>query len=168
MRVKYFRIVFIFAMIAILGIAVFCFFIDYIYNSFRDEVIVSVGNPVYKEFYTSGGFQDYTDFGIYKFKNVDLSSNKYLAPVTKKDKYELLSYISEFEDCVEAIKRNTPENELVVNYDFDESCISEYDYLYIYDKSDYEETYKEHKYAYFNVYFFDSETQTLYFFHNNI
>ena len=61
------------------------------------------------------------------------------------------------------------DNALVVNYHFSRDDIDEGDYLYIYDREGKpigDGAYS--KYDYYNVYFFDSQTTTLYYFHNNI
>lgn len=59
--------------------------------------------------------------------------------------------------------------DLVNNYHFSRDDIDESDYLYIYDRDGEaigDGAYS--KYDYYNVYFFDSQTTTLYYFHNNI
>ena len=56
-----------------------------------------------------------------------------------------------------------------MNYHFSRADIDESDYLYIYDRNGEaigEGVYS--KYDSYNVYFFDSQTTTLYYFHNNI
>ncbi len=73
-----------------------------------------------------------------------------------------MEHIEDFEDWIEAIKDSNPESEVVAGYDFDLSLISEADYVYIYDDPDYPEL------GNYDVYFFDMETMTLYYFHNNI
>ena len=55
------------------------------------------------------------------------------------------------------------------NYHFSRDDIDESDYLYIYDREGKpigDGAYS--KYDYYNVYFFDSQKTTLYYFHNNI
>lgn len=51
---------------------------------------------------------------------------------------------------------------MIDGYDFDVSCITEDDYLYICDDPGYPEL------GCYDVYFFDMETLTLYYFHNNL
>ena len=75
---------------------------------------------------------------------------------------QLSSHIEDFEGWVQTIKETEPKNEVVLGYDFDSSAISEEDYLYIYDDPDCSEL------GCYDVYFFDIESMTLYYFHNNI
>ena len=82
---------------------------------------------------------------------------------------ELLGYIDNFENWVNVTREGDDDNALVVNYHFSRADIDESDYLYIYDREGKpigDVAYS--KYDYYNVYFFDSQTTTLYYFHNNI
>ena len=148
--------------IIIIGILFFGF------SNYSDKILRSLGKPLSQEVYTDGDFQDFTDYGIYRYDNIDFYSNKHFKPITEDDKKEILTYIDNFEGWIDSIKNITPEAEIVVHYKFDRSIIDENDYFYIDDKSNYEELYKDHKYANYDVYFFDVDQQILYFFHNNI
>ena len=78
-------------------------------------------------------------------------------------------YIDNFENWVNVTREGDDDNALVVNYHFSRADIDESDYLYIYDREGKpigDGAYS--KYDYYNVYFFDSQTTTLYYFHNNI
>lgn len=82
---------------------------------------------------------------------------------------ELLGYIDNFENWVNVTREGDDDNALVVNYHFSRADIDESDYLYIYDREGKpigDGAYS--KYDYYNVYFFDSQTTTLYYFYNNI
>ncbi len=122
----------------------------------NDKVLNSLGK--YSEIcsYTHGEFQDYTDFAKYQLDSPGLEKNQYLKKIdddSKKsfenhlDSYEL--FVTEY--CLEDIK-----------YDFDRSIITDTDYIYIYDDPDYPE------YGNFSIWFFDFETEVLYYFHTNI
>ena len=128
----------------------------------KDKVIDSLGRYESEIFLTYGGFQDYTDYAKYTYNDVDFSGNKYFERITPESEKELVAHISDFKLWVAAHKENDPENELVVGYDFDYASISDDDYVYIYDDPDYPYL------GNYNVYFFDTETMTLYYFHNNI
>ena len=130
--------------------------------SYKDPVIESLIKYESKEFYTSGGFQDYTDYAKYVYTSAavqDLEDSEYFRLMTAEDVEEILSYIDNFEMWVEIIG-----GDLQGNYDFNKGVISEGDFLCI----------KTGGGAYsgqfdsYSVYFFDTEAQTLYYFHNNI
>lgn len=128
----------------------------------KDDVLDSLGKYESKQFFTSGGFQDFTDYAKYCFDSVDFSDNSYFQILTESSRENLEAHIDDFEDWIQAISDTDADNEVVVNYDFDRSVISDTDYIYIYDDPDYPEL------GNYNVYFFDVETNILYYFHNNI
>lgn len=127
---------------------------------FGDAVLDSLGSYTSEKVYSHGGWQDYTDYGKYQYDSARVENNKYFQPVTETE--TLKEYIVNFEGWLEAIERNDPDDTLVVNYDFDTGIISADDYLYIYNDPDYPE------FGNYKVYFFDTETNTLYYFHSNI
>lgn len=95
--------------------------------------------------------------------------SEYFKPVTAESKNELLGYIDNFENWVNVTREGDDDNTLVVNYHFSRADIDESDYLYISDRDGEaigDGVYS--KYDSYNVYFFDSQTTTLYYFHNNI
>ena len=128
----------------------------------KDDVLDSLGKYESKQFFTSGGFQDFTDYAKYCFDSVDFSDNSYFQIITESSRENLEAHIDDFEDWIQAISDTDADNEVVVNYDFDRSVISDTDYIYIYDDPDYPE------FGNYNVYYFDVETNILYYFHNNI
>ena len=127
-----------------------------------DEVAASLGRCSSRVFYSSGGFQDFTDYAKYSFLDPHPEENPYLSKMTYKDIEKFNQYLNDFENWVQVIGRNNSQNELVLNYDFDRSVISHNDYLYIYNP------YANNTFDNYNIYFFDQETSTLYYFHNNI
>lgn len=129
---------------------------------FGDAVLDSLGSYTAKNMYSHGGWQDFTDYGKYQYENALVESNKYFQPVTETDTETLKAYIANFEDWLEAIERNDPNDALVVNYDFDTGVISTDDYFHIYSDPNYPEL------GNYKVYFFNTGTNTLYYFHNNI
>ena len=128
----------------------------------KDDVLDSLGKYETKQFFTSGGFQDFTDYAKYCFDSVDFSDNSYFQIITESSRENLEAHIDDFERWVQAVRDTDADNEVVVNYDFDRSVISDSDYIYIYDDPDYPE------FGNYNVYYFDVETNILYYFHNNI
>ena len=124
------------------------------------------GLKPYKEriFRTSGGFQDFTDYAKYIYDDIPvekLRGHDRLREMTAEDVAELNGYIDDFEGWVSATG--------LEGYDFDRLSVGEGDFMYIDDmegkpigQSAYE------KYESYDVYFFDTQTDVLYFFHNNI
>lgn len=132
-------------------------------------VIISLGKAMSVQRYSCAGFGDSTDFGIYTFPGASPGESEYFKPVTAESKNELLGYIDNFENWVNVTREGDADNALVVNYHFSRADIDESDYLYISDRNGEaigEGVYS--KYDSYNVYFFDSQTTTLYYFHNNI
>lgn len=135
-----------------------------------DPVIDSLPPYESKEMYTCGGWQDFTDFGIYDFSNIDISevNNKYFSSVNT-ELSNVLSYIEDFEKWVEIHRKNEQTQELPANYNFDEAVIDEKDYFYVKTKEGTpigSGTYG--KFDNYSLYLFDTQTKTLYYFHNNI
>lgn len=132
-------------------------------------VIISLGRAMSVQRYSCAGFGDSTDYGIYTFPGAKPEDSEYFKPVTAESETELLGYIDEFEQVIDSLRDGDEGADLVNNYRFSRDDIDESDYLYIYDREGKpigDGAYS--KYDYYNVYFFDSQTTTLYYFHNNI
>lgn len=152
----------------ILGICllVSMMFFGFLY-SHQKSVISSLPDYESREFYTSGGFQDYTDYAKYFYDSItaqDLESSEHFTVTTDEDVEEILLHIDDFERAVAVTAE-----ELRENYDFDKSIVSEGDFFYIETKEGepigqgfYE---KFHNYS---VYYFDIDAQIMYYFHHNI
>lgn len=135
----------------------------------KDPVIASLGRAMSVQRYSVSGFGDSTDYGIYTFTGAKPEESECFKPVTAESKNELLGYLDNFENWVNVMRENDDDNALVVNYHFSRADIDESDYLYISDRDGEvigDGVYS--KYDSYNVYFFDSQTATLYYFHNNI
>ena len=134
----------------------------------EDKVLNSLGECRSCEFYTCGGFQDYTDYAKYYYDPVDFTDNEYFSIIEQSDIDALNEHLDNFESCVEAHGYNDASSEIVVNYDFDRSVIDHEDYLYI--ESEKYDPWDDGNmvFASYDVYFFDTQTNTLYYFHNNI
>jgi hypothetical protein len=87
----------------------------------------------------------------------EVKNNTYFKPVTPDDITELNSYFDNFEGWLEYVEYKD-------KYDFQRNDIDTEDYFYI--KND--EISEKHKYWDYDVYFFDVQTKTLFFIHNNI
>ena len=128
----------------------------------QDDVLFTLGHYEFHHFYTSGGFQDYTDFAMYTYAAVDLEDNPYFAPLDEGDLEIMSAFLDDFESWIDAIRRSDPQNEVVVNYAFDRSMMDAGDWFYIYEDPDYS------KFGCYDIWFLDSQTNVLYYFHNNI
>lgn len=116
-----------------------------------------------EEHYEQDGFQDYTDYAKYIYPSTEIivNNNEY-GKVTKEDILIIKGYFENFHNWMKTYNR-------LDEYDFDESIINEGDYIRIKTKegkkigdSKYE------KYDNYSIYYFDIETLTLYYIHNNI
>ena len=134
---------------------------------FGNPVVASLPKYEKSDCYYGEGFQDYTDYCKYYFSEESniiksLKGNRYFKAVTADDVGEIKSYFKDFEDWVKF-------EDYKDKYDFCEEYIDTSDYFYIENKY----TYKKYadypdKYSAYNVYFFDVQTKTLFFIHNNI
>ncbi len=147
----------------IIGVLIVGFIINFIifsntYVSPQEEIIRSISDNVECIDYYSAGFRDFTDFGVFSYKNPDIKNAEKFEKV--KDFEEIHSYVNNFNDYI-----NTYYSEKYKTYNFNIDMIDKEDYYYIYDKST--EDKNRPKYDFYDVYFFDSQTQTLYYFHND-
>ena len=134
---------------------------------FEDKAIASLGEYDKEDFFTSGGFQDYTDYAKYYYTSVDFEKNKYFKKINEKDLTAINTHLDDFERWIDTIKDSNPSSEVVVNYDFNRSIIDTEDYLYI-DSEEHTWDDGSTSLVRYNVYLFDTQTQVLYYFHNNI
>lgn len=133
----------------------------------EDEVLHSLGKSKTHVLYSEGGFQDYTDYGKYHYASVNLSENPYFAQIQETDLPTIHAHLDDFESRIDTFKSNDPARKIVVNYDFNRELIDCGDYFYLESKSN---TWSDGftSLVKYDLYFFDIQTQTLYFFHNNI
>ena len=134
---------------------------------FEDKVLASLGQCKKEEFFTSGGVQDYTDYAKYHYTSINMDENAYFKQITETDFTAINTHLDDFEGWIETIGDSEPSNEVVMNYDFDRSIIDTEDYFYIDSE---EHTWEDGITAFvrYNIYLFDTQTQVLYYFHNNI
>ena len=138
-----------------------------VYIDSKDKVIASLGKYEKREFFTSGGFRDYTDYAKYFYTSAKVEENKYFKKVQENDFATIDMHLDDFKKWIKAIKFSDASNELVVNYDFDREIIDTEDYFYIVSE---EVTWSNGHTSLerYNIYLFDTQTQVLYYFHNNI
>lgn len=155
-------------------ILILIFIIPFLIFSFtfvspQEEVFLSLGEYEVVEYCSYGVFQDFTDYGKYTYENPDLENNEYFGQMTEEDVKELNEYIDNYEEWVDAITEEITgdmDREFAETYDFNRNIISTDDYCYIYDSVDYDDFYE--KFDSYDLYFYDTETEILYYFHNNI
>ena len=131
----------------------------------EDLIIASLPKYESSDCYYSEGFQDFTNYCKYYFPNNDeileaLKVNRYLKPVTGDDVEEIKSYFENFKSWVEF-------QEYKDKYDFRDECIDTEDYFYI-DSEEHTWSDGHTSLVKYNIYLFDTQTQVLYYFHNNI
>lgn len=128
----------------------------------QDKALRSVGEYECMGFWTHGGFQDYTDFGIYVYSSASCNRNQYFTAVSEDDIEIIGLFVDNFDNWIDTFQNGNPADELVVNYAFDRSIMDTDDYFYIYEGEGYS------KFGCYDLYLFDSQTNVLYYFHNNI
>ena len=133
----------------------------------RNPVIADLPEYNHSDRYYSEGFQDYTDYCKYYFSEDSdiieaLNESHYFRPVTDLDVADVKSFFDNFDGWVK-------HTEYVEKYDFQVNCIDTADYFYIENK-DTCERYADYpdKYSAYNVYFFDTQTKTLFYIQSNI
>ena len=127
----------------------------------KDPILDSLPKYEKKEYYTSGGFQDFTDYAKYTYQisESEIIQSETLFPVMEEDIPTILKYVEHFEGCVDVYQDFPSES-----YDFEKSMVSTGDYFFIYNK------YGEPEMTFwdYNLYYFDVDTSILYYFHTNI
>ena len=134
----------------------------------EDKVLMSLGEYKNNEYYTEGEFQDYTDYAKYYYDFVDFTENEYFNKIRESDLTKINEHLADFELWIEIYRENDSSLEIVVNYDFDRSIIDSEDYIYI-DSEKITTTLDDGTttLANYDIYFYDTQTQILYYFHNN-
>lgn len=130
--------------------------------SYQDPVRSSLPGEGVGQMYTHGKFQDYTDYGKYRYIGITeeiLQKNSYFRVVSAEDIPVLESYLDDFEEWV-MLSQDCEDCELAEMYDFSSGLFREGDFFCIADD--------DNSMTNYNIYYFSLETQTLYYFHNNI
>lgn len=129
---------------------------------FTDRHIPS-GYSSSEEYMDEDRIQDHTDFCMYRYDSAgSFEKMQEYASVTEEDIEKLAGYFSDFGEWMEMKDR-------LDEYTFDVSFISEGDLYYIQTKEG--QSVGENVYGTYDdytVYFFDADTLTLYYIHNNI
>ena len=152
-----------FVLIALFVIGFIVWFINFNANfvSPQEEVFQSIGEYECVEYYSSNTIQDFTDFGVFYYSKPEIENAENFSEIS--DEKELFEYIDNFEGWV---KGYPDDYEIKQYYNFDRAIIDKKDYIYIADKSSEDDTYP--KFHSYDLYFFDLQSQKLYYFHNNL
>lgn len=136
--------------------------------AYEDKVVNSLGKYKNYDYYTEGAFQDFTDYAKYYYDSVDMTDNEYFSKIQSSDIKNLNKHLDDFEDWIDTYRKADDLREIAVNYDFDRSLIDNNDYLYI--ETEWFDPWNDGnlQFSSYDVYFFDSQSNTLYYFHNNI
>ena len=131
------------------------------FEYFRNPVLKEL--PIYRnrEYYSEGFWQDYTDYAKCFYKNIseeDLQSAESFNKMTEQNIKEILCYIDGYESFINGFGTDGVEGIKEV-YDFDKSVIDTNDYFHIIGGD---------SYTFFTLFYFDTESQILYYFHNSI
>lgn len=130
----------------------------------EDGVLNTLPSWDSRELYSCGGFQDYTDYGVYHYTGLtpaNFAQNPCFEAMTEKDCLELLLYMENFAEWVSLAPEDS---DLARGYDFDPAVVTPGDMVYIISK--YPDT--DRRFDSYTLYFFDMDGQTLYYFHHNI
>lgn len=133
----------------------------------EDKVLSSLGKYEKEEYFSSGGFQDFTDYAKYWYSSAKVEGNKFFKKINETNLDTIDTYLDDFEQWIEAVKQADASSEVVVNYDFDRGIVDTEDYFYI-DSEEITWDDGTTSFASYDVYYFDINTQVLYYFHNNI
>ena len=127
----------------------------------KDPVLDALPRWESKEFYTSGGFQDSTDYAKYTYRigKDQLEETGVLHPVKEDNIPDILAYVGNFEKWVRTCD-DFPKDD----YDFDKSRIGVGDYFFILNQ--FEES--EKAFWNYNLYYFDVDAGILHYCHNTI
>lgn len=133
-----------------------------VFETRESQVLKTLGNYESKRLWTHGEFQDYADFGCYHYASVTLEENPYFRKASSQDIETICGFLDNYEQWIETFRDNDPDDVLVQNYHFDRNILDTQDYFYIYNH------YEEEPYWNYDLWVFDSQTNVLYYFHNNI
>ncbi len=129
---------------------------------YNDNVHESLGEYTDNEIYMSDDWIDTNYYEKYYYSSSPMSDNDYFILLTSRYTGVFFEYIDEYEA---SINFDEPVNELDENYNFDRSIVDSQDYFYIYDFSMKDDFYSP--FQNFFIYFFDTQTNVLYYFEAN-
>lgn len=116
-----------------------------------------------EEYFDKIGFQDYSDYCKYYYPSDEaVKTTEGFRPVLGRDIDDIKGYFEDFAEWMEMDERSE-------EFDFDSSCMNEGDFYRILSaEGESVEDLKFGKYDDYTVYYFDTETLTLYYIHTSI
>ena len=135
----------------------------FVIDKYVDSVVVSLPKDEEREKYSSTDFGNEIKYMKFHYSDVgadELNESPYLRPVNEKNVAYVRSHISHYERYAHK------DAEFLKSYDFDIDTIEKGDYFYVdaLDLYDYGSPYSDD----YKIYYFDIETQTLYYFYNKL
>ena len=152
-------------------ILVFCMLLSFSSCSKSARILNSVGSYEQITYYEIPDFQNLKIFAKYSYSKFELGNNNYFQKISANNQEHLINYIEHYEKHLDYY---TQQYDLIDNY---ESCISYIDsddYFYIYDyyidegNFDSQTLPEDMSYWNYDIYFFDFQSSTLYYLHDNI
>lgn len=129
--------------------------------SLVESVLISLPEYGSNEYYSYGALGDYTDFGIFHFDfpiAEHIAENLYFSQVGQ-DRDVILQYLENYEKWVETVTKYEDPT-FSEHYTYDITMLDSEDWYFL--DSKYENTDN------YDLFLFDTQTNTLYFFHSNI
>ena len=133
--------------------------------SYDKDPIRSLPSYHAKHLFTSGKFQDYTDFGMYYYKNLNdkvLADSTYFQKTDTETIALVKSYVTHFEDSAIWLGDDKDIRTLRANYNFDKSMIRAGNWYCLESKESFT------PFDNYTLYYVDMDSQILYYFHFNI
>lgn len=131
----------------------------------EDRIPKSLGNYKSKQSWVSEPSQDINEFRTYTYSSAKPENSEYFSRLSQHDNAKLKGFITNFEGRIgfyESRDLTSQDKKLLEHYNFDRSIIDGEDYFYI------RLEYEDKPYWNYDVWFFDSQTNILYYFHSNI
>lgn len=138
----------------LVAVASFCIYDAMFYNAWPE--LKELPRYKDKEIYSVDNFTDCTDYAKFTYRNVsdeDLKSAESFRKTDKEKMDEILNYITEYESFINNINGM---DEVKNAYDFDKAVVNESDYYRMTKNGDG---------SVIALYYFDMESQLLYYFH---
>ncbi|MBP3330610.1 MAG: hypothetical protein J6L89_07235 [Clostridia bacterium] len=153
--------------IAAVGAAGFGIYEAMFYNAW--PVLQELPRYKEREIYSVDNFTDGSYYAKFTYRNVteeDLKEAEDFSRITKEDATKILHSISCYEDFI----NNMGMEEITENYDFDKSVVTEDDYYYMESGEGFyqDENGNVSETGFISLYYFDTESQILYYFYNSI
>jgi len=130
----------------------------------EDKTVLDLPDYCDYDFYRDGVWREHIDYAKYYYHDVDyadLDNSQYFQVIDKENIEEVRKYVKDFEEHGGL----WDDSEIDLNYDFKVDTVEIGDYFYVSDYANNEETRLHYKkFKCYDLYYFDVESKTLYFF----